>query len=98
MSGSHGDKYEEGFLLGCCAVLFGRDLVMFRGSGRLFYKGDDALVMEAAGTYGTSVNFCQITQSNGLEERVCSCDKTELLKVFVRKRVVLELRLFCAKI
>jgi hypothetical protein len=55
--GSHCSEYEDGCLLGCCAMYSGRSLVMFQRCFLLI-----TLMMEAASTSETSVNFYQTLQ------------------------------------
>jgi hypothetical protein len=52
ISGSHGGEYEDDCLLGCCAVKSGRDACIVLIT----------LMMEAASTSETSVNFYQTTR------------------------------------
>jgi hypothetical protein len=61
ISGFHGDEYEDGCLLGCCAVV-GQKLtdVLEELTASVII----ALMMEAASTSETSVNFYQTTQRN----------------------------------
>jgi hypothetical protein len=72
ISGSHGSEYEDDCLLGCCAVKSGRSLPTFQrclvplSSGRSWWI--IALMMEAASTSETSVNFRQTTWHNNLED------------------------------
>jgi hypothetical protein len=56
ISGFHGGENEDGCLLGCCAVWSSRS------------SPDVALMMEAASTTETSVNFYQTTRHNNPED------------------------------
>jgi hypothetical protein len=70
ISDSCGGGYEDDWLLGCCAVLSGRSLPTFQRSLL------PALLMEAASTSETSVNFYQTTRRNNPEDghlHGCSC-------------------------
>jgi hypothetical protein len=59
--GSHGGEYEDGRLLGCSAVSFGRDPCCL--------NHHSAVMMEAANTYETLANFYQTTRRYSSEER-----------------------------
>jgi hypothetical protein len=56
ISGSHGSKYEDGCLWGCCDAYPGRD------------RGLITLMMEAASTSETLVNLCKTTSHNNSED------------------------------
>jgi hypothetical protein len=59
--------FEDGFLLGWCAVQSGRSYWHFRGACCLHHQGDEwliALMMEVASTSETLVNFYRTTWCN----------------------------------
>jgi hypothetical protein len=62
ISGSHGGEYEDGCLLGCCAVYRS-----YRGACSLHHQAI-TLMMEAANTSEASVNFYQTTRGNNPED------------------------------
>jgi hypothetical protein len=64
ISGSHSSDNEDDCLLGCCAMQYGRSLLMFQG----------ALMIQAASTSETLVNFYQTTWcSNPKDSQSLSC-------------------------
>jgi hypothetical protein len=65
--GSHGGEYEDGCLLGCSAVQSGRSLPSFH---RVLTASIIALMMEAARTSETAVNFYQTTRRYNSEEAI----------------------------
>jgi hypothetical protein len=68
ISGSHGDKYEDGCLLGCWAVMSGRGLPTFQKCLLPPSSGRFALMMKAASTPNTLVNRYQTTRRNKPED------------------------------
>jgi hypothetical protein len=62
-SDSHGGRYEDDCLLGCCAIQSDRSLQTFQRCLLLTSSGR-SLVMEAVSTSETSVNFYHTTQLN----------------------------------
>jgi hypothetical protein len=71
ISGSHGDWYEYGCLLGCCTVWSDRILPTFQRCLLSPLSGLwvlIALILEAASTSETSVNFYQTTRRSNPED------------------------------
>jgi hypothetical protein len=64
ISGSHGSKCEDGCLLGCCVVQPGRSLPTLEMFLLSLSSGVIPLLMKAANTTETSVNFYQTTRHN----------------------------------
>jgi hypothetical protein len=74
ISGSHGDEYEDGCLLGCCFVYSGKSLLTFQLR---------APMNEAAGTSETSVNIYQTTRLNIPEDSYLDSRRRENLKFHI---------------
>jgi hypothetical protein len=54
--GSHGSKYEDGCLLGCCAMYYGRSLLTFQ---RFFLPPTTAAKVGLQKCFSTNVLQCE---------------------------------------